>query len=115
MAQQKYLFIYHSPVRTEARQPSPEEMQQMFAQWDAWKVKFQANILDLGDGLKPGGKILADGVVTDGPFPETKDVVAGYSIVSAESYEAALKVARECPVTFMPGAKIEVRELAGFG
>jgi hypothetical protein len=114
MAQQKFLFIYHSPVQTEERAPSPEEMQQMFAQWDAWKAKFQKNILDLGDGLKPGGKILANGVVTDGPFPETKDVVAGYSIVQAQSYDEALAVARECPMTFVPGAKIEVRELAGF-
>jgi hypothetical protein len=115
MAQQKYLFIYHSPTTTEEHVPSPEEMQQMLAQWDAWKAKFQKQILDLGDGLKPGGKILNNGVVTDGPFPESKDVVAGYSIVQAVSYEEALRVARECPMTFMPGAKIEIRELAGYG
>lgn len=29
----------------------------MFTQWNAWKAKFDKEILDLGDGLKPGGAI----------------------------------------------------------
>jgi hypothetical protein len=114
MAQQKFLFIYHSPKTNAPHQPSPEEMQTMFSAWDAWKAKFKTNIVDLGDGLKPGGRVLADGVVTDGPFAESKDVVGGYSIVQAESYDAAVAVARECPFTFVPGAKVEIRELAGY-
>jgi hypothetical protein len=114
MAQQKYMFVYHTPKSAPPRQPSPEELQQMFARWDAWKSKFASHIIDKGDGLKPGGKLLANGVVTDGPFPETKDIVGGYSIVQGESYEHALTIARECPVAQIPGATIEIRELAGY-
>jgi hypothetical protein len=111
----KYLFIYRNPLAMDARQPSQEEMKAMFAQWDAWKSKFKANILDTGDGLKPTGKVLKGGAVTDGPHVESKEIIGGYSIVQAESYENAVAVARECPISAMPGAYIEVREMAGFG
>jgi hypothetical protein len=109
----KYLFLYLNPPGPD-RQPSPEEMQQMFAQWDAWKAKWKANVVDVGDGLKPGGKWLADGKVTDGPLAESKEIIGGFSIVQAESYAHALQVARECPITLMPGGVIEIREMMGF-
>jgi len=114
MSMNKYLFVYRTPVDADARQPSPEEMQAMFQQWNAWKERFKANILDLGDGLLPTGKVLKAGVVTDGPFIEAKEVVGGFSIVSTETYEQALDVARACPMTFAPGYSIEIRQMAGF-
>ncbi|MBS2017724.1 MAG: hypothetical protein JST00_32905 [Deltaproteobacteria bacterium] len=109
----KYLFLYRNPPGPE-RQPSPAEMQEMLKQWGAWKEKFKAHVLDMGDGLKPGGKLLADGKVTDGPFTEGKEIIGGFSIVQAESYEKALEVARQCPIVFMPNAVIEIREMMGF-
>ena len=108
----KYLFLYWNPPSPD-RQPSPAEMQQMYAQWNAWKEKFKAQILDIGDALKSGGKILKAGQVTDGPHTEAKEIIGGYSMVQAESYEQALTVARECPITMMPGGSIEIRELQG--
>jgi hypothetical protein len=113
MANQKYLLIYRNPPRP-AEPPSPEQMQQMYAAWNGWKDKFKNQIVDVGDGLKPTGKILTAGGVTDGPFVEAKEVVGGFSIVSAESYDRAVALARECPVFHMPGARIEVREMMGF-
>ncbi|MEE9312854.1 MAG: YciI family protein [Planctomycetota bacterium] len=111
----KYMLIYRSPVSNEQAQPSPEEMQEMFKQWDAWKEKFKANILDMGDGLKPEGRVLsAENQVTDGPFVEAKEVLGGGSLISAENFEQALEVSRECPVRHMPGNSIEIRELAGY-
>ena len=62
-------------------------MQEMFAVFNAWKEKFKANILDMGDELKPGGKVLTASGVTDGPFVEVKEIVGGFMIVSGESYE----------------------------
>ena len=109
----KYMFLYHHPSDLD-RNPSPEEMQAMMGAWQAWHTEFKANILDMGDGLKPSGKVLhPDDSVTDGPFAEAKEVVAGYSVVQAESYEHALTVARMCPVRHIPGARVEVRELFG--
>ncbi|MCC6620629.1 MAG: hypothetical protein IT385_05210 [Deltaproteobacteria bacterium] len=112
---QKYLFLYHTPTSgSPSAPPSPEEIQAMLATWSAWKEKFAANVTDMGDGLKPGGRLLAGGVVTDGAFVEAKEVIGGYSIISATSYDEAVTVARECPITYIPGAAIEIRELAGF-
>ena len=114
MATQKFLFVYRAPNTTEARQPSPEEMQQMFAQWTAWKDKFKNEIIDLGDGLKPGGKVVRPNATTDGPYIEAKEVLGGYSIVQASSLERALEISKACPMLHAPGASIEVRELAGY-
>jgi hypothetical protein len=87
-------------------------MQEMYAVFNAWKEKFRANILDLGDSLKPGGKVLSASGVTDGPFVELKEIVGGFMIVAAESYEGALEIARECPGILRPGSSVEIRELA---
>lgn len=109
----KYLFLYRNPPSTDAP-PSPEQMQQMLARWASWKEKFKKHVVDMGDGLKPGGKRLSAGEVIDGPFSEAKEIVGGFSIIEAESYDQALQVARECPVVFLPGASIEIREMMGF-
>ena len=111
MPTQKYLCILRStPGKRE--QPSPAQMQEMYAVFNAWKEKFKANILGMGGKLKPGGKILSPSGVTDGPFVEAKEIVGGFMIVAAESYDHALEVARESP-GMMPGASIEIREIAG--
>ncbi|HEY0714110.1 MAG TPA: hypothetical protein VGF45_15625, partial [Polyangia bacterium] len=58
MNKTKFLFLYRTPPNPNAKPPSPEEMQAMFAQWNAWKAKFGDEITDVGDGLKPGGVVL---------------------------------------------------------
>jgi hypothetical protein len=55
-------------------------------------------------------------VVTDGPFPEAKELLAGYRIVDVDSLERALEIAAEASAAPGPGGKpiktpIEVREL----
>lgn len=111
MPTQKYLFIHRSQPGT-APQPSPAQMQEMFAAFNAWKEKFKSQILDMGGKLRSGGRILTPSGVTDGPFVEGKEIVGGFMVVAAESYEQALEIARESP-GLRPGASIEVRELAG--
>jgi hypothetical protein len=110
MPKQKYLFIQRSqPGKGE--KPSPAKMEEMFARFNAWKAKFQGNIVDMGGKLKGGGKIVTSEGETDGPFVESKEVVGGFMIVSADSMEEAMKVARESPGVWMPGASVEVREI----
>lgn len=65
----------------------------------------------LGDKLKSEGKVVGAATVTDGPFVEAKEIVGGFMIVSAESLEDAVLMAREMPNG--PEARIEIRELAG--
>lgn len=111
---QKYLLIYRNPADQPPFQPSPAEMQQILAAWTAWRDRFKAEILDLGDALLPPGKVLRQGSQTDGPFIEAKEVLGGYSIVAARSLEHAVEISQGCPILAMPGGSIEVRPLAGF-
>jgi hypothetical protein len=71
-------------------------------------------MLDAGDALQKEGRVVnARKVVTDGPFVEAKDVVGGFSIVGADTLDAAAELAKGCPV-FLRGGSVEVRPLAGF-
>jgi hypothetical protein len=45
---------------------------------------------------------------------ESKEVMGGYSIVQAASFDEAAVVASACPITYLPGASIEIREMAGY-
>lgn len=47
--------------------------------------------------------------ITDGPFAETKDVVAGYFLIQAESYEDAVKWTRDNP--HLDFSTIEIRKV----
>lgn len=113
MSNKKFLLIYRYSAASEQTPPSPEEMQAVISQWMKWKETFPS-ILDMGDGLLPTGRVLKGGVVTDGPVVESKELVSGYSLVAAASYDDALEVARACPINLTPDASIEIRELAGF-
>jgi hypothetical protein len=66
--------------------------------------------------------VVSDGVgapvVTDGPFPESKELLAGYRTVDVESLERALEIAAQASAAPGPGGKpikqaIEVREVMG--
>jgi hypothetical protein len=108
----KYLLIYRDQL--DAPQPSPEEMQQFLSIWEGWFKKFPHNIVDAGDGLLPTGRVLKpEGVVADGPYVEAKEMIGGFTVISATSYEEAVDIAKECPIAQIGGA-IEIREFAGF-
>ena len=105
----KFLFIYRESTAPQSR-PSPEEMQALAGQWYAWMQKFSASILPGGDGLKPSGRLLKAGIVTDGPYVEAKEFVASISFLQADNYDAAVAIALECP----GDSVIEIRQLAGY-
>ena len=108
---QKYLFIHRSQPGGQATDPSPEQLQASFAKWTAWKAKFEHDIVDWGDRLKPSGRVVSASAVSDGPFVESKEIVGGFMIVAAESYDQAVAIAQGMPTS--PGARIEIREMAG--
>lgn len=113
MPTQKYLCMYRGAPAKSQTAPSPAQMQEMFAGYKAWQEKFKDSILDMGDKLKSTGKVVTAAVVTDGPFAEAKEIVAGFMILSAESYEGAVAVVAAMPGMQMPGACVEIREMAG--
>jgi hypothetical protein len=108
------LFIFRES--TESRpQPSPEEMQALQGAWYKWMQKFSSAIVG-GDGLKPSGRLVKAGIVTDGPYTEAKEVIASFTIIQADDYDAAVAIARECPGqdTGKGCHRIEIRELGGY-
>ncbi|TWI32867.1 YciI family protein [Paracoccus sulfuroxidans] len=82
-----------------------------------------AGVMITGDGLKPssqGKRIAFDGpsrTVIDGPFAETKELVAGYWVWEVKDMDDAIAWAKRCPNP-MPGpSELEIRpfyEMADF-
>jgi len=75
----------------------------------------QRGLLTVSQSLKSGEsdarvKVRGDSViVTDGPFAEVKEVMGGFFLLTCETREQAIAIARECPAA--QWATIEVREL----
>jgi hypothetical protein len=106
----KYLCVQRSlPTASDAK-PSPAEMQEMYGKFSAWMEKWKDALVDPG-GRLGGGKLVASEDVKDGPFVEVKELVGGYMIVSAETLDQAIEVARGCPGLVRPGSGVEVIEI----
>ena len=71
-------------------------------------LDMKSTLIELTDST---GKVVGGSSVSDGPFVEAKEVVGGFMIVQAASYEEAVVIAQEMPAG--PGSRIEIRELAG--
>ncbi|HXU80485.1 MAG TPA: YciI family protein [Polyangia bacterium] len=111
MPSHKYLLLHRSPL--DQPPPSPAKMQEMYAVWTTWKEKFKNNVLDMGAKLAPSGKVLTASGAMDGPYVEAKEIVGGYMIVTADSYDQAAQMAHEMFGMMSPGTRIEIREIAG--
>jgi hypothetical protein len=95
-------------------EPTPEVM----APWKAFNDEATAaGVLRGGSGLQPsatattvrgGGEV----VLTDGPFMETKEQLAGYYVVDCADLDEALAWARKVPAVSW-GASVEVRPTVG--
>jgi hypothetical protein len=113
MPSKKYLFIQRSdPAQQPQREPTPAELQQIQAAFNSWMEKFKANITELGGRLESTGRTLTKTRVIDGPFPESKEVIGGFMVVNADSYDHALEIAKSFPGAICPGSSIEIREIS---
>lgn len=109
-----FMFVYRSEPFDPSK-ISPDQMQQSMARWQQWIGQgFQEGwLVDAGDALLPEGRIVdRNKAVTDGPFMESKEIVGGYGIVKANSFDEAIKYAKTCPHV-AEGGNIEVRQCAG--
>ncbi|MCA9056766.1 MAG: YciI family protein, partial [Planctomycetaceae bacterium] len=74
-----------------------------------------AGIMVSGDGLKPssaGVRVHFSGdkrMVTDGPFAETRELIAGYWIWQVDSMEHAIEWAKRCPNPMNEDSDLEIR------
>ena len=109
----EYLLLLRGGEAKELQQ-SPEKCQAHMQRWAAW----MGDITKQGEfvGAQPlsaAGKHITGSqkVVTDGPFMESKEMVGGYLICKADTYDAALEIAKGCPILEFDSGIVEVREI----
>jgi len=106
-----YLLLFRGTDWHHGR--SPEEIQKTMTEWMAWFNRLIAEgRCKGGQSLEPEGKFVSGKLrnVTDGPYAEAKEAVAGYFLLSVDDIEEALEIAKECP-TLGFGTIAEVRPL----
>ena len=107
---QKFILLIVDEDQDTWSQMSPAEQQAGVEKYMAWsqKLKAEGRLVD-AEGLDPKIVSLAPGgIVQDGPFAETKEMVGGYYIFTAADWDEAIAIAKGCP-TFDHGGKVQLR------
>ncbi|HEX2162653.1 MAG TPA: YciI family protein [Thermoanaerobaculia bacterium] len=109
----RVMVIVKANEDTEAGVPPS---QQMLAEMTAFNEELvEAGVMLAGDGLKPssaGKRVRFSGAersVIDGPFAETKELIAGYWVWEVRSIEEAVEWAKRCPNPTGEESVLEIR------
>ena len=110
----KFMFIFRGGGIVVQPPLAPAELGAHLAKWTAWIDGLtKAGLLESHlPPLENGGKTVRQSskTVTDGPYAEAKDLVSGILVVSSASLDAAVELARGCPIYEYSGS-VEVRPL----
>ncbi len=96
-----YVFAYHGGKKPE----SPEEGAKHMAKWEAWVGGLGDAVVNPGTPLGMSKTVSSGGVSDDGG----SNPLLGFSIVKADSMDAALEMAKGCP--HLEHGTIEVAEV----
>ena len=109
----KVMVIVNASKASEAGEMGSPEM---FAAMDKFNEELiNAGIMLDGTGLKPsscGARVRFSGsnrTVTDGPFPETKELIAGFWVWKVSSLQEAIDWVKKCPNPMIEDSEIEIR------
>ena len=106
-----YMFLFRGG---NSKNDSPEQLQQTMKKWMDWfeVLTRQGVYKGLAAPLEQGGKVIRGTrkSISDGPYAEAKDLVGGYTIVEAADLDAAVEIARGCPI-FEKDGSVEVRQV----
>ena len=111
----RVLVMVKASKESEAGQLPSEQLLTDMTKFNEELVR--AGIMLAGEGLKPsseGKRVLFSGKdrrVTDGPFTETKELVAGYWLWKVKSIDEALEWVKKCPNPMESESIIEIRPL----
>jgi hypothetical protein len=97
-----YILAYHGGNKPE----SAEQGAEMMAKWKAWIAGLGDAVVNPGTPLGMSRIVSAGGVSDDGG----SNPMSGFSVVTAETMDVALEMARSCP-TLELGGTIEVAEM----
>ncbi|ABC83266.1 YciI family protein [Anaeromyxobacter dehalogenans] len=114
----RFMMIVKASPESESGAPPSRELIQAMTRYNEELVN--AGVLLAGDGLLPSSKgarvKFSKGKVevVDGPFAETKELVAGFWMIQVKSKEEAIAWARRCPNPMGEGAEgvLELRQVA---
>ena len=115
----RFMIIVKATPDSEAGR-FPENSDQLFAEMAAYHEELaKAGVLLDGSGLQPsskGWRVQYDGskrTVVDGPFTESKELIAGYTLIQTRTRDEAVEWSRRFPnpVTEGVSCHIEVRQL----
>ncbi len=108
----QYMLLIYNPADSE---PTPEQMREIGSRYDTYTQSLQdAGVLVGGDALERADTATTvrerDGQTqfTDGPFAETKEVLAGYYLIDCPDLDTALDHASRLPAVGF-GGSVEVR------
>jgi hypothetical protein len=110
----RFMVIVKASPESEAGQLPSREILEKMGQYNEELVK--AGVMLAGDGLRPsskGARVKFEGgktTVTDGPFAETKELVAGFWIWQCKSQDEAIEWLKRAP--FGGGTEIELRQIS---
>jgi len=118
----RFMVIVKATKEPEAGVMPTEQLMTEMGNYNEELVK--AGVMLAGEGLRPsskGARVLFDGdkrTVVDGPFAETKELIAGFWILQCKSQEECIEWVKRCPNPMMGESVIEIRqigELEDFG
>ena len=117
----RYMVIVKNDPETEQMEMPDEVMTQMFSAMADYNEQLaDAGVLLAGEGLLPsteGFKVRFDGgdtSVADGPFTESKELIAGWWLLKVDSREQAIEWISKAPFSQSPEPiELEVRQVAG--
>lgn len=113
----RVMVIVKATPESEAGQMPSTEMFTAMGNYNEELVK--AGIMLAGDGLHPTSKSKRvhfsgkNRTVTDGPFTETKELIAGFWIWQVKSIEEAVEWVKRCPNPMMSESDIDIRPIFG--
>jgi hypothetical protein len=112
----KFMVIVKASAASEAGAMPSEKLLAEMGNFNEELVK--AGVMLAGEGLHPsnkGARIRFDGntrTVVDGPFAETKELIAGFWMIEVSSKEEAIEWMKRCPNPHGEGeAEIEIRQI----
>jgi len=111
----RFMVIVKATKDSEAGALPSEELLTAMGKYNEELAK--AGILLAGEGLQPsskGARVRFSGAkrtVVDGPFAETKELVAGFCLWKGKSKEEAIEWVRRCPNPMPGDSEIEIRQV----
>ncbi len=111
----KFLILVKATQDSEAGVMPSEKLLAEMGKFNEELVK--AGIMLSGEGLHPsskGARVRFSGTrrtVVDGPFSETKELVAGFWLWQVKSREEAIEWVKRCPNPMLEDSEIEIRQV----